>query len=106
MPAGDLGAHLLAALAIARRRAAASRTSRLDLREGRARPCPRGRGAARRNQRHGRNRLMAQGTIRKRGERYYLRTRVREIDPDTGQVRWRQIERKAGSSYRGAERQL
>jgi integrase len=49
---------------------------------------------------------MAQGSIRKRGDRYYLRTRVREIDPDTGQVRWRQVERKAGTSYRDAERQL
>ena len=49
---------------------------------------------------------MAQGSIRKRGERYYIRTRVREVDPASGGMVWRQVERKAGTSYREAERQL
>jgi integrase len=49
---------------------------------------------------------MAQGTIRKRGERYYVRTRVREIDTETGRVSWRQVEKAAGSSERNAKRKL
>jgi integrase len=49
---------------------------------------------------------MAQGSLRKRGDRYYIRTRVREVDPVTGTMVWRSIERKAGASYRAAERQL
>ncbi len=39
----------------------------------------------------------------KRGDRYYIRTRVREVDPATGKMVWRQVERKAGTSYRAAE---
>jgi integrase len=49
---------------------------------------------------------MAQGSIRKRGDRYYIRTRVREVDPASGKMVWRQVERKAGTSYRKAEQQL
>lgn len=37
---------------------------------------------------------MAQGTIRERGGRYYVRTRVRVIDKNTGKPTWKQVERK------------
>lgn len=50
---------------------------------------------------------MAQGSIRKRGGRYYIRTRVRVIDEDTGEPRWKQVERKVdGTLYRDAEAAL
>ena len=38
---------------------------------------------------------MAQGTIRERGGRYYIRTRVRVIDEKTGEPKWKQVERRA-----------
>ncbi|HTR89113.1 MAG TPA: site-specific integrase [Solirubrobacteraceae bacterium] len=50
--------------------------------------------------------LMAAGYIRERNGRYYIRTRVQVIDPDTGQSRWKHVERAAGPSRRGAERML
>ena len=37
---------------------------------------------------------MAQGTIRERGGRYYIRTRVRVIGETTGEPKWKQVERK------------
>ena len=49
---------------------------------------------------------MAVGSIRKRGDRYYVRTRARVIDDDTGEARWQQVEKAAGSSVREAERRL
>ena len=39
---------------------------------------------------------MAQGSIRKRSGRYYIRTRVRVIDDETGKPRWKQVEREGG----------
>jgi integrase len=49
---------------------------------------------------------MAAGSIRERGGRFYVRTRVQVIDPETGEVRWRQVEKAAGSSKREAQRVL
>jgi hypothetical protein len=49
---------------------------------------------------------MAAGTIRERGGRYYKRTRVQIIDPDTGKARWRQVEKAAGTSKRQASKLL
>jgi integrase len=49
---------------------------------------------------------MATGTIRERGGRYYVRTRVRVIDSQTGAVRWKQVEKAAGKSKREAQRLL
>jgi integrase len=49
---------------------------------------------------------MAAGSIRERGGRFYVRTRVQVIDPETGEVRWKQVEKAAGSSKRQAQRVL
>ena len=49
---------------------------------------------------------MAQGTLRKRAGHYYIRTRVRVIDPETGRSRWKQVEKAAGSRRRDAEKML
>jgi integrase len=49
---------------------------------------------------------MAAGTIRERGGRYYIRTRVQIIDPDTGKARWKQVEKAAGKSRRQADKML
>jgi integrase len=45
---------------------------------------------------------MSQGSIRKRGDRYYVRTRVRAIDPDTGKAKWKDVEKAAGRERRDA----
>lgn len=45
---------------------------------------------------------MAAGSIRERNGRFYVRTRVLVVDPRTGGSRWRQVEKAAGSSRRGA----
>jgi integrase len=47
---------------------------------------------------------MAAGSIRERGGRFYVRTRVQAIDPETGEVRWKQVEKAAGSSKRQAQK--
>lgn len=49
---------------------------------------------------------MAAGSIRERGGRYYIRTRVQVIDSKTGEVSWRQVEKAAGTSKRAAEKML
>jgi integrase len=49
---------------------------------------------------------MASGSIRERNGRFYVRTRVLAIDARTGSARWRQVEKAAGSSRRGAQRML
>ena len=49
---------------------------------------------------------MAAGSIRERGGRFYVRTRVQVIDPETGEVRWKQVEKATGSSKRQAQRVL
>lgn len=49
---------------------------------------------------------MAAGSIRERGGRFYVRTRVQVIAPETGEVRWKQVEKAAGSSKRQAQRVL
>ncbi len=49
---------------------------------------------------------MAAGTIRKRGDNYYVRTRVRIINQQTGAVRWKQVEKVAGNSKREAQKLL
>jgi integrase len=49
---------------------------------------------------------MAAGSIRERGGRFYVRTRVQVIDPETGEVSWKQVEKAAGSSKREAQRVL
>jgi integrase len=49
---------------------------------------------------------MAAGSIRERGGRFYVRTRVHVIDPETGEVHWKQVEKAAGSSKREAQRVL
>lgn len=49
---------------------------------------------------------MAAGSIRERGGRFYVRTRVQVIDPETGEVHWKQVEKAAGSSKRKAQRVL
>jgi integrase len=49
---------------------------------------------------------MAAGSIRERSGRFYIRTRVQVIDADTGEIRWQQVEKAAGTSRRKAEKQL
>ena len=49
---------------------------------------------------------MAVGSIRERNGRFYIRTRVQVIDPDTGEIRWQQVEKAAGKSRRQAEKTL
>jgi integrase len=49
---------------------------------------------------------MAAGSIRERNGRFYVRTRVQAIDPETGEIRWKQVEKAAGSSKRQAQRVL
>lgn len=49
---------------------------------------------------------MATGCIRERNGHFYIRVRVLVSDPLTGESRWKQIERAAGSSRRGAQRML
>ncbi len=49
---------------------------------------------------------MASGSIRERNGRFYVRTRVLVVDPHSGDARWKQVEKAAGSSRRGAERML
>jgi integrase len=49
---------------------------------------------------------VASGYIRERNGRFYIRTRVLVIDPDTGESRWKHVERAAGTSRRGAQRML
>jgi integrase len=49
---------------------------------------------------------MAAGSIRERGGRFYIRTRAQIVDQDTGDVRWRQVEKAAGTSRRKAEKAL
>jgi len=48
----------------------------------------------------------AKGTIRKRNGRYYIRTRVWIIDSDTGEGRWKQIEKAAGTNRKQAGERL
>jgi integrase len=48
----------------------------------------------------------ANGSIRKRGNQWYIRTRVRVVNPDTGEQRWKQVEKAAGSSKKGAAETL
>jgi integrase len=45
----------------------------------------------------------AEGSIRKRGNRWYVRTRVKVLDPDTGAMVVKQIERPAGTSEKSAK---
>ncbi len=49
---------------------------------------------------------MAAGSVRERNGRFYIRTRVKVIDPETGEGRWKQMEKAAGGSKRQAERML
>ena len=49
---------------------------------------------------------MATGSIRERNGRFYVRTRVLVIDSQTGQARWKQVEKAAGSSRRRAQKIL
>jgi integrase len=49
---------------------------------------------------------VATGYIRERNGRFYIRTRVLAVDPDTGEWRWKHIEKAAGTSRRGAQRML
>jgi integrase len=44
----------------------------------------------------------AKGSIRKLNGRYYIRTRVQVIDSDTGESRWKQVEKAAGKSRKQA----
>lgn len=46
---------------------------------------------------------MASGSIRQRNGRYYVRTRVLVLDPESGRARWKQVEKAAGTSRRAAE---
>jgi integrase len=48
----------------------------------------------------------ATGSIRKRGKRYYIRTRVRMIDPQTGEQVWKQVEKAASTSHKQAVAEL
>jgi integrase len=53
----------------------------------------------------------AKGTIRKRLDkqgkaRYYIRTRVKVIDRETGEARWKQVEKAAGTSRKQAAEEL
>ena len=49
---------------------------------------------------------MVTGSIRERNGRYYVRTRVLVVDPQTGRSRWKQVEKAAGSSRREAQAAL
>jgi len=49
---------------------------------------------------------MATGSIRERNGRFYVRTRVLAIDPQSGESRWKQVEKAAGSSRRRAQKML
>jgi integrase len=49
---------------------------------------------------------MATGHIRERNGRFYIRTRVLVVDPHTGESRYKQVEKAAGPSRRGAQRML
>jgi integrase len=49
---------------------------------------------------------MATGCIRERNGRFYVRVRVLVVDPVSGLARWKQVERAAGQSRRGALRML
>ena len=49
---------------------------------------------------------MATGSIRERNGRFYVRTRVLVIDSQTGQARWKQVEKAAGPSRRRAQKIL
>jgi integrase len=44
---------------------------------------------------------MARGTIRQKNGRYYVRTRVRVIDPKTGKPKWKDVEKAVGNDSRG-----
>jgi integrase len=46
------------------------------------------------------------GYIRELSGRFYIRTRVRVIDPETGEARWKFVEKAAGTSKRQAQRAL
>ncbi len=46
--------------------------------------------------------LMASGYVRERNGFFYVRTKVRVIDPQTGETRWRHVERAAGRNRRKA----
>jgi integrase len=48
----------------------------------------------------------AKGTIRKLNGRYYIRTRVQVIDPETGKARWKQVEKAAGTNHKKAAEAL
>jgi integrase len=48
----------------------------------------------------------ATGTIRKRGKHYYIRTRVRVIDPETNKPGWKQVEKAAGTNRKQASEAL
>jgi integrase len=50
--------------------------------------------------------MMAAGYIRERNGHFYIRTRVYVVDPETGQSRWKHVEKAAGTSRRGAQRML
>ncbi len=49
---------------------------------------------------------MATGSIRERNGRFYVRTRVLVVDPESGRPRWKQVEKAAGGSRRSAEAAL
>jgi integrase len=49
---------------------------------------------------------MATGCIRERNGRFYVRVRVLMVDPHSGLARWKQVEKAAGPSRRGAQRML
>jgi len=49
---------------------------------------------------------MATGSIRERNGRFYVRTRALAVDARTGDARWRQVEKAAGTSRRRAQRML
>ncbi|MGE5700889.1 MAG: tyrosine-type recombinase/integrase [Arthrospira platensis] len=49
---------------------------------------------------------MAAGSIRERNGRFYVRTRVQVVDSETGEIRWKQVEKAAGESRRQAEKTL
>jgi len=46
------------------------------------------------------------GYIRERNGRFYIRTRVHVVDPETGESHWKHVEKAAGTSRRGAQRML
>jgi hypothetical protein len=48
----------------------------------------------------------ARGSIRKLNGRYYIRTRVQVIDPETGKTRWKQVEKAVGTSAKQAGQAL